>query len=67
MNKERIVPQCLVHEKDLALCDPSKQTPEQAWCGTWYGCTEPGCGCTVLLPSPELERQLLAAREKTAA
>lgn len=29
-------------------------TKEQAWCGTWYDCTNPHCRDSVLLPSPEL-------------
>ena len=29
-------------------------TPEQAWCGTWYECSESRCNSSVLLHSPAL-------------
>lgn len=31
-----------------------KTTDEQKWCGEWYDCKEPGCWCSVLIPSINL-------------
>jgi hypothetical protein len=33
-------------------------TPEQRWCGTWYGCAAHRCQTAVLLPSDALLVQL---------
>ena len=36
----------------------SRQSPEQLACGVWWDCAAPGCGTSVLDPSPALAAQL---------
>ena len=46
------LPKCPTHGTGM-IFRPAK-TPEQAFCGAWYECAEPGCYCTVLIPTKEL-------------
>lgn len=46
------LPKCPTHGGGM-IFRPAK-TPEQAFCGAWYECAEPGCYCTVLIPTKEL-------------
>lgn len=59
------LPRCPTHGCSMHYRAP--RTNEQHFCGTWYDCDTPGCGCSVLLPSPELRAQLEAMRHPARA
>ena len=46
------IPRCPTH--GCSMHYRPARTNEQQFCGTWYDCDIPGCGCSVLLPSKEL-------------
>lgn len=51
-------PVCPTHHRPMTAREPG--TPEQAWCGQWFRCDEPGtprCLTTALIPSAGLIRQ----------
>ena len=48
------LPKCPVHGYDMMFRPAG--TYEQDYCGSWYDCPEGGCVCSVLIPSPEVER-----------
>jgi len=50
------LPKCPAHDTQMEVRPLNRQTKEQKWCGTWYDCTEPGCNCSILLTSPELDK-----------
>lgn len=41
------------------------RTPEQAFCGAWWRCSEDRCGYTVLFDSPSLRAQWRDALSRT--
>lgn len=50
-----LLPKCPNPEHGEMMLRPAKhQTQEQRYCGTWYDCPEPGCSCSVLIPSKEI-------------
>ena len=46
------IPKCKIHGEQMIL--RAARTKEQSFCGTWYDCPVCGCGCSILLPSQEL-------------
>ena len=55
-------PRCRRHGIYMTLRPASRQTKEQAFCGTWYDCPEPHCTTSALLASPGLMAQLETQR-----
>ena len=55
------LPRCPTHNTPMHYRVP--RTLEQRFCGTWYDCDTPGCACSVLLPSKELQAQLSAQQQ----
>lgn len=56
------LPRCPTHNTPMHYRPPRSR--EQAFCGTWYDCDTPGCSCSVLLLSQELQAQLATQRLK---
>ena len=56
------LPVCPTHGEQMILQTPG--TYERAYCGTWYRC--PQCANSVLIPSRELLRDLIAQMERDA-
>ena len=53
---ETSVPLCPEHKTPMVERGANDQTPEQAFCGTWFACT--ACTQKVLHQSPAMIRQL---------
>ena len=58
------LPACRIHGR---MTVRPGQTPEQAFCGTWYVCTGLNCRNAHLIPSPGLLAQLDEQRARLAA
>ena len=56
-----VLPDCPNHGHSMEL-RTHKQSLESEYCGVWYDCTEAGCTCSVLFPSPALLSQLSQER-----
>jgi hypothetical protein len=61
-----VEPTCSKHGATMAR-RTQVGTKEQAWCGTWYDCTDPHCRTSVLLHSAELESSHAEQRAALAA
>jgi hypothetical protein len=52
------LPMCPRHGKTMALADRTHMSEMMRWQGAWYDCQEPGCSCSAVLTSTELEEFL---------
>lgn len=56
-NNLMLLPKCPnLEHGELQLRPLQGQTYEEKYCGVWYDCKEPGCKCSVLIPSQELRK-----------